>query len=307
MIAVAALFLTAAAEDTDPAEKYVSRWADTAVSEMQRTGVPASITLAQALLESGSGRSQLAVRGNNHFGIKCTSDWKGKTMSQDDDAKGECFRVYASATDSYRDHSDFLRYRDRYRFLFEFKTTDYKSWAYGLKKAGYATDAEYAGKLISLIEKYKLHRFDTNNPEMLPVATPAQAETVVEAPFKVRESYRFSLTGMLYEKNGVPFVYAMDGDSYASVAEQNGLFLRELLKFNDLSVKDCELLPGTAIYLRPKKSRAARGLEKYIVESDGESLRDISQRFAVKVNALRRLNKSLKDGNLREGDTIILR
>ena len=119
---------------------------------MYRSGVPASITLAQGIIESRSGQSALAAEGNNHFGIKCHNSWKGRSMLVDDDSKGECFRVYDSAEESFRDHSDFLRYRDRYKFLFDFKTTDYKSWAYGLKQAGYATDPSYASKLIKCVE-----------------------------------------------------------------------------------------------------------------------------------------------------------
>ena len=149
-------------------ERYVRDWAPTAVREMYRSGVPASITLAQGILESRYGNSPLATEGNNHFGIKCHKGWEGKTMAYDDDEKGECFRVYDSAAESFRDHSDFLRYRDRYKFLFEFSTTDYKAWAYGLKKAGYATDPSYPEKLIRYIEDYKLYEYDTVEEDQLP-------------------------------------------------------------------------------------------------------------------------------------------
>lgn len=148
-----------------PQERYIQKWAPTAVREMYRSGVPASITLAQGILESRYGLSPLASEGNNHFGIKCHKDWKGKSMRYDDDAKGECFRVYDSADESFQDHSDFLRYRDRYKFLFDLKTTDYKGWAYGLKKAGYATDPNYPAKLIKYIEDYKLYEYDTMTSE----------------------------------------------------------------------------------------------------------------------------------------------
>ena len=131
-IAFAAIVLFVSAADT-PQQRYIDRWAATAVREMYRSGVPASITLAQGILESRSGLSALAVEGNNHFGIKCHKDWKGKTMRVDDDRRRECFRVYDTAEESFRDHSDFLRYWDRYKFLFDFNTKDYESWAYGLK------------------------------------------------------------------------------------------------------------------------------------------------------------------------------
>jgi len=151
---------SAAAPSVTPQQEYIAKYSRIAVEEMYRSGVPASITLAQGLLESGCGRSELAVKANNHFGIKC-HDWKGPSMRFDDDRKRECFRKYEHAEASFKDHSDFLRYRDRYKFLFELNTTDYKGWAYGLKKAGYATDPKYSEKLIKLIEDYELSRFDT--------------------------------------------------------------------------------------------------------------------------------------------------
>ena len=156
-----ALLLPGVSNAQTAQEKYISTYADLAVQEMYRSGVPASITLAQGMLESGNGRSELAQKSNNHFGIKCHNNWSGERVYHDDDAKGECFRKYSHPYQSYRDHSDFLRYRDRYKFLFDLKTTDYKGWAYGLKQAGYATDPNYATKLIKIIEDYKLYQYDT--------------------------------------------------------------------------------------------------------------------------------------------------
>ena len=152
-LVLAAVCFIASADSAQ--EKYIAKYADIAVAEMQRTGVPASITLAQGLLESGAGLSTLATKGNNHFGIKCHNDWTGKRMYHDDDRKGECFRVYKSAEDSFRDHSDFLRYYDRYKSLFDLDPKDYRAWAKGLKKAGYATDPAYAAKLVKTIEDYE--------------------------------------------------------------------------------------------------------------------------------------------------------
>ena len=154
-LSLSASSVPAAKGGRSPQEIYIDQFASLAVEEMYRTGVPASITLAQGLLESRYGLSELAVKGNNHFGIKCHNNWKGKKMYYDDDRRGECFRKYPSPEQSYRDHSDFLRYRDRYKFLFDYKITDYKAWARGLKKAGYATDPAYPSKLINLIEEYK--------------------------------------------------------------------------------------------------------------------------------------------------------
>ena len=149
--ALLCLFGVFIAATPGPYEKYIEKYASVAVSEMHRSGVPASITLAQGLLESAAGESALATKANNHFGIKCHSDWKGKKTYKDDDKANECFRVYSNATASFKDHSDFLRFQDRYKSLFDLEPTDYKAWAKGLKKAGYATDRQYADKLIKLI------------------------------------------------------------------------------------------------------------------------------------------------------------
>lgn len=311
-------------------EAYIEKYSAIAVSEMYRSGVPASITLAQGLLESGYGRSELAVKSNNHFGIKCHNGWQGGKVYHDDDARGECFRKYDSPEESYRDHSDFLRYRDRYKFLFEYKITDYKSWAYGLKKAGYATDPAYPGKLIGLIEEYRLHEYDTKtsadllkggdeasvkktnvdvssrdaNQQTLP-PPPSQLEKVQVVEKGKREVFSFSLSRQMYSQNGVVFVYASEGETYSSIAELNGLFLRELLKFNDLK-DDAALLPGTVVYLQKKKNAAAQGLEMHVIEK-GETLRGISQRYAVKLSRLCKINGIENPDVIREGDIIRLR
>ena len=243
-------------------EQYIARYADIAVSERKRSGVPASITLAQGMLESANGQSELAVKGNNHFGIKC-HDWTGARMYYDDDRKGECFRKYRSPEASFRDHSDFLRYRDRYKFLFDFNTTDYESWAYGLKKAGYATDPAYPQKLIRLIEDYDLDRFDKASYGKVP-ATPAELETPRPLSDRQGRTMHLSLTRQLFSQNGVPFVYAVEGETYADIAKYYSLFLKEILRYNDLD-EDCSLSPGTVVYLQPKKGRAARQVDKYVV------------------------------------------
>ena len=343
-----------AAQAQSPIEDYVSRWAPTAVREMYRSGVPASITLAQGILESRYGLSSLAAEGNNHFGIKCHKDWTGKKQYYDDDAKGECFRVYESADDSFRDHSDFLRYRDRYKFLFEFETTDYKSWAYGLKKAGYATDPGYPGKLIKYIEDYKLYQYDTmpltdaevleekqvaTKEEVSPKASGDDGKAARKAARKARkkkakkeddgltgkipesplsleepkkidkgplEEFKFSLSREAYSKNGVPFVTASEGETYQGIASRYGLMLREVLKYNDLAAPE-ELLPGTVVYIQPKKNQSQKGLDKFIVDDDSQTLRDICQRFGVKMSSVCKMNGFGPDYEPREGDTVILR
>ena len=300
-----ALLGLAAGDDT-PQERYVKKYADMAVQEMIRSGVPASITLAQGMLESGNGQSRLATQGNNHFGIKCHKGWEGKTMYHDDDAKGECFRVYKSVADSYKDHSDFLRYRDRYKFLFDLERTDYKGWAYGLKKAGYATDPGYPAKLIKYIEDYHLDRFDVlEKAEEVEVPLPPHQ---IEAPVVAMadEEFQFPLTRELYSINGVPFVYALEGETYKSIAKYYHLFHKEILRFNDLK-KDQELLPGTVVYLSYKKNHSPAGLDKYIVAEDGEDFHAICQRFALKEKAVMKLNGLKKAPELREGDEIKLR
>ena len=349
-----------------PQERYIQKWAPTAVREMYRSGVPASITLAQGILESRYGLSPLASEGNNHFGIKCHKDWRGKSMRYDDDAKGECFRAYDSADESFQDHSDFLRYRDRYKFLFDLKTTDYKGWAYGLKKAGYATDPGYPAKLIKYIEDYKLYEYDTmpyEESERLeeaeeqrevsvcggsgtgreggssvagrekprralrrerrarkarerqlredPVSAEIPASPLsLEEPRRIertgQEVFSFSLAREAYSRNGVPFITSVEGETYSSIAGSYHLYLNELLRFNDLTHSE-ELLPGTVVYLQAKKKQSEKGLDKYIVGEDGESLRDICQRFAVRMSSVMKMNGFTAGHEPREGDTVILR
>lgn len=308
MICIFALSAAVAGPDSGKSVQtiYIEKYADLAVEEMYRSGVPASITLAQGLLESGYGQSELAVKGNNHFGIKC-HNWNGSKIYFDDDRKGECFRKYDSPEESFRDHSDFLRYRDRYRFLFDLEPTDYKGWAHGLKKAGYATDPSYPQKLIRMIEDYELHQYDLrgegvrHRPE-----SPAVMEKVEPMNDRQRETFHFALSRKMYSINGVPFVYSVEGETYASIAARYDLFPGEILRFNDLK-KDTTLNPGTVVYLQKKKKQAAKGLDKYIVETSGESLADIAQRYALRLRSLRKMNGFPEGYVPKEGEVIILR
>lgn len=301
---------------TGPIEQYIEKYSDIAVREMVRTGVPASITLAQGILESGAGRSMLATKAHNHFGIKCHKNWTGRKVYHDDDRKGECFRAYDNDEQSFRDHSDFLRYYDRYKSLFSNKPGDYKAWAYGLKAAGYATAPNYANSLISYIEKYNLSRFDNLSQQ-----PGAQSARLPEAPLKLEEakkvvkktaaSSQISETvdvtfSRLFTKNGVECVFALEGETYRDIASQYGLGLKKLLKFNELTCEQ-ELLPGTVVYIAPKKNRAAKGLDKYIFGPEPESLRDVSQRFGVKLSAILKKNNIPADWKATEGDEILLR
>ena len=312
-------------------EAYIHKYSRTAVVEMYRSGIPASITLAQGLLESGAGKSRLATEGNNHFGIKC-HNWTGKKMYYDDDRKNECFRKYSSADESFRDHSDFLRYKDRYKFLFDLDPTDYRGWAYGLKKAGYATDPSYPQKLIKIIADYRLYECETKTSDYSDdgatvSAKPSKGDkkgkkpgrkipaTRPESPSKIetpqplnegqREVFHFNLSREMYSLNGVPFVYSVEGETYASIAKDYNLFLREILKYNDLTATR-ELFPGTVVYLQSKKSMAAKGLDKHVWEK-GDDLWALSQRYAVKLSKLKKMNGVKSDSDLVEGDLINLR
>ena len=307
LILLSVFFALGAAKE--PTLEYIRKYSDLAVSEMRRTGVPASITLAQGILESNSGQSKLAVQGNNHFGIKCHNDWDGRKMRLDDDARRECFRVYPDASASFRDHSDFLRYRDRYKPLFDLDPEDYRGWARGLKKAGYATDPSYAGKLIALIERYELYRYDREVE--VEQDAPLEIESPREIPSELvgknyRETVMVSLQRSVYETNGVPFIYSVKGESLRSIASANGLFPGELLKFNDLD-EDVPLDEGTVVYLARKKAQAAKGVSKYVVGADGETLWEISQRFGVRLDAMEKMNPMLVGIRLEEGDTVQLR
>ncbi len=323
----AALFLAVSAvSDTtkERAEVYIKTYSSIAVEEMHRSGIPASITLAQGLLESGYGQSPLAVKGNNHFGIKCHSDWKGRHMKFDDDRKGECFRKYSNAAESYRDHSDFLRYKSRYAFLFDYEVTDYKAWAHGLKKAGYATDPKYAPKLIQIIETYDLGRFDRFDPssEKSAVAKVLRkvkkrpdipdSPTVLEQPERyvgnaAAGTFAVSLHREVLALNGVPFVYAREGETYRSIAASYDLFPGELASFNDRKNPDTQLVPGEVVYLQRKAKMAVKGLEKHIC-NEGETLYGISQKYAIRLKKLMKMNGISQDSEkLREDQTLYLR
>lgn len=295
----------------NPHLSYIEKYAPLAVAEMQRTGVPASITLAQALVESGAGRSPLAVEANNHFGIKCHEEWDGETFYKDDNSAGECFRAYASAEESYRAHSDFLRSRERYQSLFDLEPTDYKAWAKGLKKAGYATDARYANKLIESIEDFQLYRYDQ---EALAQAAPAPAAPTLPQVAAVEqrripaaaESLTLPMSRRVLERNGVPYVLSIEGDTYSSLAAAYHLFPKEILRFNDLTYEP-ELEPDTIVYIARKKKEAAPGSRHFEVEQEGLTLWDISQMFGVQLKKIRLYNSYRGEGPAHAGETILLR
>jgi LysM repeat protein len=302
------------------AAEYLNRYSTLAVREMRRTGIPASITLAQGMLESDYGRSSLARKGNNHFGIKCHNDWSGDRMYHDDNRRGECFRVYASVEDSYRDHSDFLVTGSRYRDLFRLGSTDYRAWAHGLKKAGYATDPNYPSLLIRKIEDYGLHAYDVGQAvPAVPAQTTPQAsaqskvsaqtqvsgQTQVSAPAQKPDTSRASSPeqapikvislskSRVQENNGVSYIIAQGGDTFGSLAEEYQLLEWEISRYNDLA-PGADIQPGQIIYIQPKKNRAAEGNAIYVAR-DGDTMHSISQKFAVKLSSLYNMNV-MKEG-----------
>jgi len=294
------LSLMASAQDISRSD-YIEQYSDVAISEMRRTGIPASITMAQAILESSNGNSRLARRANNHFGIKCHSNWSGQTIKHDDDARNECFRKYRNADESFKDHSAFLVNGARYQFLFDYKPTDYKRWARGLKKAGYATNPHYAKKLIELIERYDLHKLDQGVKVQLAnkesAATQEAQETQGFAPSTGKHPVK--------ERNRVEFTVARPGDTYAALTEEFDKMRWELQKYNDVP-DGIEPEPGQIIYLQPKRNRAARDHKHHIVEQ-GETMWYISQKYAVKLRKLYKKNRMEPGAEPQKGDKIWLR
>lgn len=219
-----------------PAESYIERYKNIAITEMNGSGIPASITLAQGILESGNGNSKLAKEANNHFGIKCATEWKGETVLQDDDNKDDCFRVYKSPEESFRDHTEFLK-RKRYASLFELDKNDYRGWANGLKTAGYATNPRYAELLISLVERYDLSRFDRieNEREKTIRENKVMKEIAINIPTeKKQETVKSPVVMKIYE--------VRSGDTLTSVSKQFSLSEADLKALNGL--ENVNLLPG---------------------------------------------------------------
>ena len=258
---------------------YIDRWKDVAISEQEQHGIPASITLAQGLLESGAGSSRLATEGNNHFGIKCHKDWQGETMLRDDDAPNECFRVYESAHESFADHSRFLL-RKRYESLFLLPVDDYKGWAHGLKQCGYATDPNYANRLISIIERYSLYNYDT-----------PQGRNVSEDALFIFEHLRHSHPICKYRS--LHYVIASPGDTYSDIAKEFGMKTKDLLRFNDVDA-DHEIRAWQEVYLQEKHDKAPADYHSIVI-GEGESIHSIAQRMGMKLQCLKELNPDSSD------------
>lgn len=252
---------------------YIKKFKDLAIQEMHLYQIPASITLAQGILESGSGTSALAVESNNHFGIKCHVKWNGLKTYHDDDEKKECFRKYDSPFESFRDHSLFLAERKRYSFLFELRKTDYKGWAKGLQQAGYATSKTYSKKLIELVKNYSLDQYDTKKPKK-------------KTKFK-KDNYTVKPSLNISEQNFIKYVVVQDGQSLNDIAEKYDVWLWEILKYNECN-SDRVLSSGEKIYLQPKRKK---GAQNYHVVIGGDSMYTISQLYGIKLKNLYKLNR----------------
>lgn len=305
-------------------ETYINTYKELAISEMLRTGVPASVTLAQGILETAGGQSDLAAIANNHFGIKCKSDWTGETMSHDDDAKNECFRKYASVEDSYKDHSDFLRTRPMYAFLFKLDPTDYEGWAKGLKRAGYATSSTYAQQLIRIIVENNLQSYtllamqrkETGNDlaatgsidqkekqedELADInITPIPvSKTSAEEKYK---SIKYPLHSV-FNINDSKVIYAEAGTSLLAVANNYNVGLKKLLEFNDLDQTDI-LTSNQLIFLQKKAKKGAKDV--HIVE-ENESVRDIAQKEGMQLSTIMEYNGLQKGMQPAAGEKIYLK
>ncbi len=271
-------------------QEYFNTYQDAAIEQMLAYGIPASITLAQGVLESGAGKSELARYGNNHFGIKCNG-WTGRKQYHDDDARGECFRAYDSAYESYVDHSKFLSGNKRYSSLFHLKTTDYKGWAKGLKACGYATNPVYAKQLISIIELYGLHELDHskvyNRRNVRGLSNSAARE--------------------VHEFNSNEYIIAKEGDSFSSIAEDMNMSARALARINENNV-DAAISEGDYIWLKKKRRHAPKEYKNWThTVSAGESMYSISQHYGIRLKNLYKINHLSPDAVIHVGDALKVR
>jgi LysM repeat protein len=290
-----------------------------AMEQQQKYKIPASITLAQGLLESGAGRSRLAREANNHFGIKTPGGWTGPYILVNDDLPNEKFRKYKSVRDSYEDHSLFLL-KPRYKVLFTYSITDYKAWAKGLKKCGYATSHTYAESLIRIIEMYSLHQFDKRTPQRYSKNSTLNArgkegeisrhylKRLSQNKIKEKKIPAFFKTHAVYYNNDNYFIVVQENDNLASISQATGVTIKKLLKYNDLS-KNYTLTVGDILYLRKKAKRASKEyINKPHVVEEGQSMYDIAQMYGIRLKSLYQLNNlSPKKYNVQVGDLIWLR
>ena len=284
------LFALYSNAQSEASKAYVKRYNKVAMDEMRIYKIPASITLAQGILESGNGNSRLSKEANNHFGIKCGSSWTGKSVKHHDDRRNECFRVYTSPWGSYRDHSKFLTNNQRYSGLFDHKITDYKSWAYGLKKAGYATDRKYPKRLIKIIEEHQLYRYD----EMVLDGKEFSQDEImaIAGPHVVKR-----------HDNRLDFIDAREGDTYESLSLELDIKQEKLIEYNDKNW-DSKITKGEIIYLERKRSH---GKNKYYSVKKGDTMFTISQKEGIRLEYLYKRNKMPYGSQPRVGAKLYLR
>ena len=262
-------------------KEYIEKYSSLAVKQMHQYKIPASITLAQGILESNNGNSRLATKGNNHFGIKCHG-WDGKKIFADDDKNNECFRNYKNVLESFVDHSLFLNKYNRYEFLFDYKITDYKSWAKGLKKAGYATNNKYPELLIKIIEENKLYQFDIK---------------------KIDKNLMSGKRNIYMHPNKIKYIISKNQETYDIIAKSLNIKLKQILKYNDDNNQSV-LNVGTKVFIQPKRNRSKQRIH---VVNNGENLRTISQTYGVKMKSLKKRNQLILKNSLNNGDKLRLR
>ena len=299
-------------------EEYVEKYKTIAIAHMERYGIPASITMAQGILESDSGNSRLSLSSNNHFGIKCKKHWTGDRVYHDDDAKGECFRAYPTVEASYQDHADFLDQSPRYDSLFAYPSDDYRSWARGLKAAGYATAPDYAERLVKIIESMKLYLLDKENGNKIYTAaknatanTEAWWENNIATSDEQINPNAFRVTINLHKGYGVYrtnhtfYVVAKDGDTFESIGGAFDISPKILRKFNDVA-KDAKLSKGNIIYIERKKPQWLGNVMQHKVVRD-ENLYSLSQSYGIRLKSLKKLNRMRKGEEVKKGDIIRLK
>lgn len=336
IFSVCFLLSVAAQAQREKAQAYVETYKELAMTEMIRTGIPAAITLAQGILESQSGESDLAKTSNNHFGIKCKTEWTGAKTYHDDDEKAECFRVYPSVEDSYKDHSEFLRNRPNYAFLFQIDPTDYDGWAKGLKKAGYATSPTYPQKLLKVINDYNLQQYSLlalnrkRNGSSSNTVTDSFSEPVIEKPNKaiqttvkedppaiepvstktdnpetspVQNTKPVSYPQGVFNINHSKVLFVKEGTSLLAMANQFDISFSKLLEYNDLT--DMDIVDADRLIFLEKKMK--KGTNDFHLVQSGETLHAISQAEGVRLENLLEYNRLSKDTHVAAGDKVYLK
>ena len=294
---------------------YINKYKYISIKEMLDYKIPASITLAQAILESSSGNSSLATEANNHFGIKCHNDWTGEKIYKDDDEKNECFRVYKSAEYSFRDHSIYLSTYNRYKFLFDYKITDYNAWADGLKTAGYATNSQYPKLLTKIIEDYDLEKYDKVSQKEFEKMLREDNVTLMDnfdfnSPSITKDTeenknqvYLPMPNHNILFYNRIKYIICKKGDDINSLRKEFDLFVWQIPKYNDIS-KDQVLEPGMLIYLQPKRRNCP---EKFHKIKEGETMWEVSQKYGIKLSILYKRNQMQPGTQPTKGQELSLR